>query len=228
MVDASSDARTVERSNAERLVNAFIRGLGDEAQTLLAAYAGRSAVRLGQHIQQEMRRANTGIAYIDSYEDFLFSPTRLLGTRTESNDLRGKFSTSIAYTGWARSAFSHAWFDSTPERTVALLLDEEPDILWWARLLNGDLSIVWGSGQNYNPDLLAATGDERWLIEVKADNKITDVDVQAKRSSAKAWVNYVNGLPEVQARGEKWKYLLVSESDIDQAKGSWAALAASG
>lgn len=226
MVDAGADARAVERVNAERLVDAFIRGLGDEAPALLAAYAGRSAVRLGQHIQQEMRNTGTGIAYTDRYEDILFAPVRVLGTRIESDDLRGKFATSIAYNGWARSVFSHAWFDSTPERTLALILDEEPDVTWWARLLNGDLSIVWGTGQNYNPDLLAAVGSDRWLIEVKADNKMTDVDVQAKRQSAKAWVNYVNGLSEVTNRGERWNYLLVSESDIDQAKGSWSALAA--
>jgi type III restriction enzyme len=228
MVDASADARAVERSNAERLVDAFVRGLGDDAQTLLAAYAGRSAVRLGQHIQQEMRKGSAGIAYTDSYSDFIFKPSRLLGTRSESDDRRGRFATNIAYVGWSRSAFSHAWFDSAPERTVALILDEEEEVGWWARLLNGDLSIVWGAGQNYNPDLLAAIGSERWLIEVKADNKMSDEEVQAKRVSAKAWVNYVNGLTEVQERAEKWRYLLVSESDIEQAKGSWGALAAFG
>lgn len=53
-------------------------------------------------------------------------------------------------------------------------------------------------------------------------------NVQAKRESAKPWVNYVNGLEETQARGERWSYVLMSESDITQTKGSWDALKQTG
>lgn len=229
MVDASAAARLVEKTNATRLVDAFIRGLGNDAESLLAAYLGRSAARLGKHVQDELRRVSPAVTYTEDFEDVIFQPSRRLGTREESTDLRGRFSTSLAYTGWLKSPLSHSWFDSLPERKVALVLDEEDDIEWWVRLNIGDLAIAWGSGQMYNPDLLAAgKSGERWLIEVKADDHMNDDDVQAKRQSARSWVNYVNGLPEVQARGERWKYLLISESDIEQAHDSWAALAAFG
>ena len=61
-------------------------------------------------------------------------------------------------------------------------------------------------------------------MEVKADNQMLAADVQAKRQSAKKWVNYVNGLEDVQARKERWTYVLVSEADIKQVNGSWDAL----
>jgi type III restriction enzyme len=48
-------------------------------------------------------------------------------------------------------------------------------------------------------------------VEVKMDNEMTSTDVQAKREAAES----------VDAT---WRYLLVSESDVEMAKGSWRAL----
>ena len=225
MVDSSAASRFVEKSNAGRLVDCLIDGLGESAQSLLAAYNGRAAVRLGRLVQTEQRKVTPGIGYSSEVNFTKFSPTRSLGTRAETEDLRGEFSRSVAYKGWARSRFDTNWFDSAPERTVALILDEASEVTWWVRLLIGDLTIAWGMGQNYNPDFLVSEGDGvRILVEVKADNQMLAADVQAKRESAKKWVNYVNGLEEVQNRGEIWSYVLVSESDITQTNDSWDAL----
>lgn len=225
MVDSSAAARSVEKSNAARLIDCFIEGLGDSAQSLLAAYNGRAAVRLGRLVQIEQRKVTPGIGYTSEASFFKFSPVRSLGTRTESEDLRGEFSRSVAYKGWLRSRLGTDWFDSAPERTVALIIDEAKEVEWWVRLAVGDLTIAWGFGQNYNPDFLVCEPDgNRILLEVKADNQMLAADVQAKRESAKKWVNYVNGLEESQARGEHWSYVLVSESDIVQTHGSWDAL----
>jgi type III restriction enzyme len=50
---------------------------------------------------------------------------------------------------------------------------------------------------------------------------MTSADVQGKREAAKRWANHVNAEPAVGAR---WNYLLVSETDVRTAKGSWEAL----
>jgi type III restriction enzyme len=225
MVDSSADARSVEKSNAGRLIDCLIEGLGDSAQSLLAAYNGRAAVRLGRLIQVEQRKLTPGVGY-DSQVSFVkFVPTRSLGVRPVTDDLRGDFHRSRAYKGWVKSRFGTDWFDSSPERAVALIVDETTEVQWWVRLLVGDLTIAWGAGQNYNPDFLIAEPEGvRILVEVKADNQVLAADVQAKRESAKTWVNYVNGLEETQSRGERWSYVLVSESDIAQTNGSWDAL----
>ena len=56
---------------------------------------------------------------------------------------------------------------------------------------------------------------------MKADNELASPDVQAKKEAAKRWANHVSANATV---GTKWRYLLVSESQIQIAKGSWAAL----
>lgn len=42
-----------------------------------------------------------------------------------------------------------------------------------------------------------------------------------RREAAKRWANYVTADVSV---GTTWRYLLVSESDVETAKGSWSAL----
>jgi type III restriction enzyme len=46
-------------------------------------------------------------------------------------------------------------------------------------------------------------------------------DVQGKRDAAKRWANNVSG---DEKTGACWRYLLVCESDVKTAKGSWPAL----
>jgi type III restriction enzyme len=53
------------------------------------------------------------------------------------------------------------------------------------------------------------------------DKEMASEDVKGKREAAKRWANHVTADPSVKLT---WKYLLVSESDINTAKGSWDAL----
>ena len=53
------------------------------------------------------------------------------------------------------------------------------------------------------------------------DKEMQPKDVQGKREAAKRWANYVNASLDVKS---EWRYLLVSETDIKESKGSWGAL----
>jgi type III restriction enzyme len=123
---------------------------------------------------------------------------------------------------YAKSLYAQDWFDSGTERDVANLLDNGNDIVWWLRLQTGDLPILWAQGREYHPDFIAC--DEagvRWVIEVKSDKELSSAEVQAKREAATRWANHVSADESV---GEQWRYLLVSESHVATAKGSWPAL----
>lgn len=119
--------------------------------------------------------------------------------------------------------FPVVWFDSEPERRVANMVDEDDMVNCWVRLHIGDLPILWNSaGQQYNPDLIVIeTDDTHWIVEVKMDKEVESEDVQGKRETAKRWANHVTADEKV---GVTWKYLLVSETDVNTAKGSWNAL----
>jgi type III restriction enzyme len=59
------------------------------------------------------------------------------------------------------------------------------------------------------------------VIEAKADRDLLTENVQAKRRAAQEWANLVNADEQVS---ERWGYLLVSETDLRQAKDDWGAL----
>jgi type III restriction enzyme len=106
---------------------------------------------------------------------------------------------------------------------VANLVDDDDGVASWVRLHIGELPILWNSaGQEYNPDLIVISLDGiHWVVEVKMEKEMSSDDVRGKREAARRWTNYVNADEKV---GATWRYLLVSESDVETAKGSWSAL----
>jgi len=53
------------------------------------------------------------------------------------------------------------------------------------------------------------------------DKEMSSEDVKGKRDAARRWANYVNADETVEVA---WRYLLVSEADVETAKGSWGAI----
>lgn len=214
--------RIEERRHLEKILGAFLEGLGARAQEALNHYLDRAAGRLIRLIEEEQRKAAPAPSYKHDAELVEFSPVRYGRPRT-SEDRRGPFERGVGYTGWTKSLYGEAWFDSKPERDVANILDEDASVSLWVRLHRNDLPILWdNAGRHYNPDLIAVENDgSHLLIEVKSDRDVGSTDVMAKTKAAQRWVNFVNVSENTVAQ---WHYLLLSESDITQCKGAWAAL----
>ena len=118
---------------------------------------------------------------------------------------------------------SYSGSNSSPERQAAIIVDEDSTVAWWTKLHTGEFPILWnGEGRRYNADLVLKQADgDHWIIEVKADAGASDPVVIAKRDVAKRYLNMVNSSSSFPF---KWHYVLVTESDIDQCRGSWTAL----
>lgn len=215
-------ARKSERAALSPLLSAFFDGLGSHAVPVLSANLGRAAARLIRLVEQEQRSYMAKPSFEEVVELREFNPARATD-KPLSTDRYGAFTKSVAYDHWQRGLYALAWFDSRPERTVANMVDSDEHIICWARLQIGDIPILWNAaGQQYNPDLVVVESDStHWLVEIKMDKEMASADVQSKREAATRWANHVSADESV---GTKWRYLLVSESDIDTAKGSWEAL----
>lgn len=222
LASPSVPARKDQRAAFQPLLDAFMEGLGSSAQTVLSANLERAGARLVSLVESEQRRFMATPSYYEVVELRSFNPVRMTD-REVSGDRFSAFVRSLAYEGWKRSIFDVVWFDSSPERTVANIVDDDPAVAWWVRLHINDLPILWSSGgQQYNPDLLVIETDGIHLIvEVKQEKEMSSAAVRGKREAAKRWANYVSA---DQVVGQTWKYLLISESDVATAKGSWRAL----
>jgi len=175
---AAVPARKGQRAQLGRLLSAFIAGLGDHADTILSGYGDRAAAGLIQLIGSEQRRFATKPRYDEVLALRDFKPMRH-GRPTTSTDRFGAFRRGVGYLGWQRSLFDQVWFDSGTERDMANLLDDTSALDVWARLHINDLPIRWDGG-SYNPDFLAAIGNDRFVIETKADRDLLTENVQGK------------------------------------------------
>jgi type III restriction enzyme len=144
-----------------------------------------------------------------------------------------QFVRGYPYSGWAKSFYDINTFDSySAEFHLAEILEaaQSPEIKAWLRI-NPDvpLYIPYKSGaitRNYLPDFIVIDlNGVYWIVEGKADSEMDDLTVIAKRDAAREWVNTVNASSDVHQR---WAYLLVSESMVKNASGSWANLKAAG
>jgi type III restriction enzyme len=213
-------AHVREAAAGGRIVDAFVSGLGDDAERVLSAFLERAAAALVRAVTSEHRRFVGKPSYEEVVEIVEFAPARV-GRAKTSSDLSGKFSKTVGYEGWKKSMYAQDWFDSSTERTLATILDDANEIEFWVRLNVGDLPILWQSdGREYNPDFVAVEQDgTHWLVEAKMDKEIESEDVLGKGEAALRWAHHVSA-----DTGVRWEYLLASETMIDEVRGSWGAL----
>lgn len=213
-------ARKEQRRALHPIIEAFFEGLGSKAEEILSANINRAGARLIGLIAEEQRRFMKKPSYGEVVEVKEFNPIRT-NDREVSEDLYGPFDKAKAYTGWVRALFAVNWFDSEPERTTANIVDKDDNVKVWVRLYRNDLPILWSSAGNwYNPDFLVIeTNGTHWVVEDKMDKEMTSEVVQAKREAAQRWANRVSA-----ELGTPWRYLLVSQTDVDTVRESWEAL----
>ena len=215
-------ARSAERMAGQPLMDEFLRGLGPKAQELLTSYLDRAAARLIQLLTDEARKFAPKPSYDEIVEIMEFGPVRF-GRPETSGDRLGPFKRGVGYDGYNKSLYAQDWFDSSTERDVANILEDAKEVTLWVRLHRGDLPILWSSaGREYNPDFIVMEeGGAHWVLEVKMDKEMLTGEVKTKKEAAQRWANHVSADSKVKT---KWGYLLVSETFVKAAKGSWLAL----
>ncbi|MEM7362920.1 MAG: DEAD/DEAH box helicase family protein [Pseudomonadota bacterium] len=215
-------ARKSQRAMAAPIVTAFVDGLGGKAESVLSAHYKRASGRLVQLVNERQKLDAPPPSYAEVVDVVTLDGTRT-NARPVTKDRHGTFKKSSAYEGWLKSIYPVEWFDSSTERTLAAMLDTSDEIASWVRLQQNDLPILWrNDGRQYNADFIAIEVDgTHWVVESKMNKEMTSEEVQGKREAAKRWVNYVNADPTVAVT---WAYLLASETNISEARGSWGAL----
>lgn len=219
--------RQLEVGAAQRIVDHLIGAMGDKATEHLSAFVDRCGQRLASEVARTLRETNNAqVSYADDVEIVALSKTRVTRKRQMAGHADGSFNKAIAFNGWSKNLYSHAWFDTEPEFKAANAIDSGKNVAVWARLHINDVPITWTSeGRRYNPDfvVIEETDGQRtgWLVETKADKDMTSEEVLAKRRAARRWANTANSSPDIDVT---WKYLLVGEQDIEDAQGSWEFL----
>jgi type III restriction enzyme len=216
--------RALELGAANRIVDRLIEAMGEKAADHLSAFVDRCGQRLAAEVARTLRDVTQAqVTYDDDVELVPLNKTRETRKRQVAGHADGSFDKAIAFNGWSKNLYSHAWFDAAPEFKAANAIDSGKNVVVWARLHINDVPIKWTSeGREYHPDfvVIEEVDGQRigWLVETKADKDMSSAEVVAKRKAARKWANTANSSPEID---KTWKYLLVGEQDIEDAQGSW-------
>lgn len=118
--------------------------------------------------------------------------------------------------GFKKCLYPVQKFQSDSERKLALILDREA--LKWFKPAKGQFQIFYKSGADqleYQPDFVAETESEIYMLEPKARNEMTDPEVLAKRDAAVKWCT--NASDHAASYGGKpWKYVLIPHDAITE------------
>ncbi|MEV5678935.1 DEAD/DEAH box helicase family protein [Streptomyces sp. NPDC052179] len=219
--------RQLEVGAAQRIVDRLVEAMGEKATEHLSHFVDRCGQRLATEVARTLQDANQAVvSYADDVQLVALSKTRVTRKRQMAGHADGSFDKAIAFNGWSKNLYSHAWFDTAPEFKASNAIDSGNNVVVWARLHINDVPIKWTSeGRNYNPDFVVIEEVDGhragWLVETKADKDMTSEEVVAKRRAARRWANTANSSPDVDIT---WKYLLVGEQDVEDAQGSWEFL----
>lgn len=216
--------RQLEVGAAERIVDRAIAAMGDDAAVYLSAFGQRCGQRLAATVEALLSSISRAqVTYEDTVELVTLNKIREASKRPVAGHADGAFSKTVAFNGWQKNLYTHAWFDTSLEYTAANAIDAGKDVAVWARLHINDIPITWtAEGRRYNPDFVVVEEIDGkrygWLVETKADKDLNSSEVAAKRRAARKWANTVNSAPEVTV---EWGYLLVGERDVEHSEGSW-------
>jgi type III restriction enzyme len=134
--------------------------------------------------------------------DFRVSPT------DKSNMARYLFG------GFMRCLYPTQKFQSDAERKLAVILEREA--LKWFKPAKGQFQLYYRSGIEhfeYQPDFVAETKNQIYMLEPKASNQMADPDVLAKRDVAVEWCRRASDHAKTY-RGKPWTYVLIPHDSI--------------
>jgi len=122
---------------------------------------------------------------------------------------------NMLFGGFQRCLYSVQKFDSDSERRLAVILENDEDVLKWFKPAKGDFQIHYSRDESYEPDFVVEARSCKFLCEPKRASEMTDDTVRAKADAAAVWCRHATNHSETH-RGKPWTYLLIPHDQISE------------
>ncbi len=120
------------------------------------------------------------------------------------------------FIGFEKSCHFEYKFDSRTEQTLAVILENDKDVLKWLRPASNQFRIYWHHNSKiYEPDFVVETADTIYLVETKRSDEIPSEEVQAKARAALKYCNYATEYT-AEFGGKQWKYVLIPHDQVSK------------
>lgn len=106
--------RPLEVGAAVRIVDHLIEAMGDKAEEHLSVFGDRCGQRLAVEVSKVLHAASQAqVTYSDDVQLIALSKTRETRKLQINGHADGSFDKAIAFGGWSKNLYSHAWFDTS-------------------------------------------------------------------------------------------------------------------
>lgn len=122
---------------------------------------------------------------------------------------RGENIRSLVFSGFSKCCYDLQRFQSAEgEQRLAIVLEDDTDVLRWMKPGPNQFQIEWKSGRAYEPDFVVETRSEKLILEPKARGELVDPEVQTKAQAAARWCRYASEHASTNG-GKPWRYALI-------------------
>ncbi len=120
------------------------------------------------------------------------------------------------YTGFLKSYYTEAKFDSKTEQDFANVLELDREVLRWLRPAATQFNIFWANGsRKYEPDFVVETQDKIYLLETKAEKDISAEEVRLKKQAAEEYCKYASDYT-IENGGKAWEYRVIAHTVVER------------
>lgn len=128
---------------------------------------------------------------------------------------------NMIFTGFKKCLFDKQKFDSSTEKDLSEILENATAVLKWFKPNNDRAKEIFNIKypdderqlHNYYPDFIVETVSDKYMIETKASNQMTDKTVLAKKDAALKWCEIATDFEKAHS-GKPWHYLLIPDNTI--------------
>jgi type III restriction enzyme len=206
---------------ATQAINKLSEGLSDpkELQTLVRQSRKIIANRIWTQMKAHFRQSKPeygvpNVLPFTAIEQWSFSAPAKDGYKDYRTNIPARDVTKYVFMGFAKSCHPQYKFDSSSEKDLATVLEQDPKVEKWLRPAERQFRIYWANNsKQYYPDFVVEEEQAIYLVEVKAANQIDTGEVQDKKKAAEMYCKYAS---EYSAKNGKktWKYALIPHDAI--------------
>lgn len=120
------------------------------------------------------------------------------------------------FSGTKKAGHTLNKFDSDTERRLAIVLEDDSEVLHWLRPSPKQFSIYYGKGstRRYEPDFVVETAQGIFMVETKATRDLNDVDVLEKAKAGQEYCRVVTEWNQENG-GKPWRYVLIAHDAVN-------------
>lgn len=165
--------------------------------------------------QSEPKYGTPEVLPFTKIEAWSFSALSKNGYKDFKENLPVRDVTKYVYMGFTKSCHPQYKFDSSSEKVLSQIIEEDKSIIKWLRPADKQFRIYWANNSRlYYPDFVIERNDAIYLVEVKAANQVDTGEVQDKKRAASNYCRYATEYNLVNGK-KPWKYVIFPHDKID-------------